>query len=104
MWRRQAAVARLSQREGPFRELVVPTTVVRAVRIAGLVFRLVLFEPVAAAAAVAMPANASSSPQARIERRKTFTSLVDCKSEAERAGYALGEHRSARLMRSLSRR
>jgi hypothetical protein len=35
---------------------------------------------------VAMPANASSSPQARIERRKTNTSLVACKSEAERAG------------------
>jgi hypothetical protein len=36
-----------------------------------------VFDP-AAAAAVARPANASSSPQARIERRKTFTSLVDC--------------------------
>jgi TRAP-type mannitol/chloroaromatic compound transport system substrate-binding protein len=50
---------------------------------------LSLFEAVAAAAAVAMPANASKNPQARMERRNTFPPQVDCKSEAERAGYAL---------------
>jgi hypothetical protein len=43
-------------------------------------------DPVAAAAAVAMPANASRSPQARMERRNFVTSRFDCKSEAERAG------------------
>jgi hypothetical protein len=39
----------------------------------GFVLRSFVDEP-AAAAAVAMPANASSSPQARIERRKSSTS------------------------------
>ena len=43
-------------------------------------------EPPAAAAAVVMPANASRSPQARIERRNAYPLVVDCKSEAERAG------------------
>jgi hypothetical protein len=48
---------------------------------------VVLVEAAAAAAAVVRPANASRSPQARMERRKSFTSpKVDCKSEAERAG------------------
>jgi hypothetical protein len=69
----------ISQREGPFRELIVRTVVlefvVRAVVLGALA---VVLDTAAAAAAVAMPANASSSPQARIERRKTFTSLVDC--------------------------
>jgi hypothetical protein len=40
----------------------------------------VVFDPAAAAAAVSMPANASSSPQARMERRKSMNLLVDCKS------------------------
>jgi hypothetical protein len=46
----------------------------------------VLPELTAAAAAVVMPANASSSPQANIERRNSYPLVVDCKSEAERAG------------------
>ena len=87
MWRRQVAAVRSSQREGPFGAVVVlPVVAVIVV----LVLAWLSCEPVAAAAAVAMPANASSSPQARIERRKTLTSQVDCKSEAERAGDALG--------------
>jgi hypothetical protein len=48
------------------------TTVV-PVGVLGLVLPSLVAEP-AAAAAVAMPANASSSPQARIERRKSNTS------------------------------
>jgi hypothetical protein len=54
-----------------------------------VVWPLVLVAPPvfpAAAAAVVMPANASRSPQARIERRNAFPLKVDCKSEAERAG------------------
>jgi hypothetical protein len=43
------------------------------VPVPGLVLPSLLVEP-AAAAAVAKPANASSSPQARIERRKSNTS------------------------------
>jgi hypothetical protein len=60
---------------GAFAEAVV-TTVVRAVvavLVLGVVLPSVVFEP-AAVAAVAMPANASSSPQARMERRKSNTS------------------------------
>jgi hypothetical protein len=108
MWRREAATWRLSQRKCAFAEsasptaVVVPAVVVVVLVELGLPW-LSLFEAVAAAAAVAMPANASRSPQARMERRNTFPPQVDCKSEAERAGDALGEHRSARLMRSLCR-
>src|SRR6059036_1782843 len=67
IWRRQAAAVRSSQREGPVWASVVATVV----PVLGVVLGLLsLFcEAVAAAAAVAMPANASSSPQARIERR-----------------------------------
>jgi hypothetical protein len=56
--------------------------------VVGVELAWLLVEAVAAAAAVVRPANASRSPQARIERRNAFTSQVDCKSEAERAGYA----------------
>ena len=48
-------------------------TAVVLVVVPALVLPSVVFEP-AAAAAVTMPANASSSPQARIERRKSSTS------------------------------
>ena len=103
IWRRQAAAVRSSQRESRVWASVVATVV----PVLGVVLGLLsLFcEAVAAAAAVAMPANASSSPQARIERRNSITSRVDCKSEAERAGRrppSRGEHHSARLMRSVA--
>ena len=71
IWRREAAASRNSQREGVFAGAVV--TAVVLVVVPALVLPSVVFEP-AAAAAVTMPANASSSPQARIERRKSSTS------------------------------
>ena len=86
MWRRQTAVVRSSQRDGPFAETVVPVVVV--VLVVGFGLLSLWFEPAAAAAAVVKPANASRSPQARMERRNAVTSRVDCKSEAERAGKA----------------
>jgi hypothetical protein len=66
MWRRQALAACISQRDGPFSRAVAPAVVAAVVV---LVLGWLLLEPAAAAAAVAMPANASSSPQARMERR-----------------------------------
>jgi hypothetical protein len=105
MWRRQRAAVRSSQREGAFPETVVVAVVVVVLRpVVGLGLVVLSVEAGAAAAAVVRPANASRSPQARIERRKSFPSWVDCKSEAEWAGRRLwGEHRSARLMRSVAR-
>ena len=84
IWRRKMAAFRTSQGEGASWDTVVATVVVALEMVIGLVS--VLLEAVAAAAAVAMPANASRSPQARIERRNAFPLKVDCKSEAERAG------------------
>src|SRR6266550_4707069 len=72
MWRRQTAAVRNSQREGPCRDSVAPTVVLVLVLGFGLLW--LPPEPAAAAAAVVMPANASRSPQARIERRNAFTS------------------------------
>jgi hypothetical protein len=94
MWRSQADACRLSEGEGPFAEsawptvVVMPAAVVVVVPVVGLGLPWLSFEAVAAAAAVAMPANASRSPQARMERRNAVYLPVDCKSEAERAGYA----------------
>jgi hypothetical protein len=65
MWRRQALAASTSQREGLFLEAIVWTVVLP---VAVVVLAWLSLEP-AAAAAVAMPANASRSPQARMERR-----------------------------------
>jgi hypothetical protein len=80
IWRREADAARSSQREGTSRDAVVLTVEVAVVVVPVVVFGLswLFFEAVAAAAAVAMPANASRSPQARIERRNAITSRVDC--------------------------
>ena len=87
MWRRQRAAVRRSQREGVFRETAVATVVpVVLVPAVGLGLVPLGFEAVAAAAAVVRPANASRSPQARMERRNLLPPEVDCKSEAERAG------------------
>jgi hypothetical protein len=61
--RLQYATARASA----WREVVVETVVAAAVLVVVVV--LSAEEPTAAAAAVVMPANASRSPQARIERR-----------------------------------
>jgi hypothetical protein len=85
--RRQALAVLISQREGALPATVVPSVVlvVAVVLEPGLELPLSV-DPVAAAAAVAMPANASRSPQARMERRNFVTSRFDCKSEAERAG------------------
>src|SRR4051812_4577923 len=97
MWRCQAAAVRNSQRDGPVWAAVVVTVVL----VLGL---LSLFlEAVAAAAAVAMPANASSSPQARIERRNAVPPWSIASRRPSGRENALGEHRSARLMRSLCR-
>src|SRR3954454_22323218 len=99
MWRRQAAAVRSSQREG--RASVVATVVLVLDVVLGL---LSLFlEAVAAAAAVAMPANASSSPQARIERRNAVPPWSIASRRPSGRDNALGVHRSARLMRSLCR-
>src|SRR4051795_4802015 len=93
----QPAAVRNSQRDGPVWAAVVVTVVV----VLGL---LSLFlEAVAAAAAVAMPANASSSPQARIERRNAVPPWSIASRRPSGRENALGEHRSARLMRSLCR-
>jgi hypothetical protein len=73
IWRREVAAVRSSQREGTCRDSVVLTVEVAVVVVPVAVFGLV-FKAVAAVAAVAMPANASRSPQARIERRKSRTS------------------------------
>jgi hypothetical protein len=73
IWRRQRASCRSSQREGVFTDPVVPLVVVVVVvvfvLVAGLELSPLLLDAVAAAAAVAMPANASRSPQARMKRR-----------------------------------
>jgi hypothetical protein len=75
MWRRQVAAVRSSQREGAFPEVVVPgVVVVVLVPVVGVGLVPLVFEAAAAAAAVVKPANASRSPQARIERRKSSTS------------------------------
>src|SRR5262245_28954040 len=71
MWRCQAAAVRLSQREGPFGATGV-ATVVLVVRVVVLGLVSVFVGAGAAHAAVAMPANASKSPQAKIERRNLF--------------------------------
>jgi hypothetical protein len=84
MWRRQRFTARACARRRAVRaevdreastETVVAPPAVELVVVVPLVL-----DPAAAAAAVRMPANASSSPQARIERRKSMNLLVDCKS------------------------
>jgi hypothetical protein len=72
IWRCQRAASRTSQREGAFWDSVVATVVAALVVVPGPVS--VFLEAVAAAAAVVRPANASRSPQARIERRKSFPS------------------------------
>jgi hypothetical protein len=73
MLRRQRAAILRSKGDGPCRGSLAATVVlVLVVVVLGL--DSVFLEAVAAPAAVAMPANASSSPQARIERRKTNTS------------------------------
>src|SRR4051794_6963108 len=69
MWPRQTAAVRNSQREGA----LVATGVV-VVPVVGPELLSLFLEAGAAPAAVAMPANASRSPQARIERRNAFTS------------------------------
>jgi hypothetical protein len=66
--------------------VVADAVVVGLVPVVRLGLPWLLFEAVPAAAAVAMPANASRSPQARMERRNAVYLPVDCKSEAERAG------------------
>ncbi len=74
MWRREAAASRTSQREGAaFAEAAVATVVLAVVPVPGVELPSLVFEP-APTGAVAMPANASSSPQARMERRKSSTS------------------------------
>ena len=73
IWRREAAASCTSQREGAFAEVLVTTVVLAVVPVPGVELPSLVFEP-APAAAVAMPANASSSPQARMERRKSSTS------------------------------
>jgi hypothetical protein len=70
IWRRQRAAVRSSAREGLVGATVVAAVVTVLVVVLGLVS--LFLEAVAAPAAVAMPANASSSPQARIERRNAF--------------------------------
>jgi hypothetical protein len=70
MWRRHLAAVRSSQREDPVRASVVVATVVLVV-VVGLELVSVFLEAPAAAAAVVKPANASRSPQARIERRNS---------------------------------
>src|ERR1700756_1462337 len=108
MWRSEAAACRRSQREVALggsaapAVVVVPAVVVRLVVELGLPW-LSLFEAVAAAAAVAMPANASRSPQARMERRNAFTSRSIASRRPSGRDTPLSEHRSARLMRSLRR-
>jgi hypothetical protein len=67
MWRRLTAAVRNSQRDGSVRAAVVATVVL--VPVVGLEPAWLVFEAAAAAAAVVRPANASRSPQARIERR-----------------------------------
>jgi hypothetical protein len=122
MWRRQRLTARACARKravrAAFDRAASVATVVAPPAVELFVVVLSVVFPAAAAAAVSKPANASSSPQARIERRKSMNLLVDCKSEAERAGRHLkalaggfatvgfrprDEHLSARLMRSVSR-
>src|SRR5438046_3189205 len=101
IWRRQAAAVRSSQREGSVWASVVATVV----PVLGVVLGLLsLFcEAVAAAAAVAMPANASSSPQARIERRNAVPPWSIASRRPSGRESALGQHRSARRMRSVCR-
>src|SRR6476620_11624503 len=72
MWRRQTAAVRNSQREDPCRDSVAPAVVL--VFAVGLGLLFVPPEAARAAPAVVMPANTSSSPQPRIERRNAFTS------------------------------
>jgi hypothetical protein len=88
MWRFQWAMARSRARGLIGLDSVDSTVVVvaAAVVVVELGLPSLLLSPAAAVAAVAMPANASRSPQARIERRKSLPPQVDCKSEAERAG------------------
>src|SRR5262249_2686234 len=75
MWRRQRAAVRRSQRESAFPEAVVVTVVlVVVVPVVGLGLVPLGFEAGGAAAAVVRPANASRSPEARMERRNAFTS------------------------------
>jgi hypothetical protein len=80
--------------------VVVVVVVVRAVEVESLPL---LLEPTAAAAAVVMPANASSNPQASIERRNSYPQWSIASRRPSGREDALGEHRSARLMRSLCR-
>jgi hypothetical protein len=86
MWRFQWAMARSLARGLIGLDSVEATVVVAAVVVVEFGLSSLLLSPAAAVAAVAMPANASRSPQARIERRKSLPPQVDCKSEAERAG------------------
>jgi hypothetical protein len=76
MWRRHLAAVRNSQRDGTCWASVVATVVL--VVAVGFEPLCVFSEAPAAAAAVVKPANASRSPQARMERRNAFTSRVDC--------------------------
>jgi hypothetical protein len=89
IWRFQWAIARSLARALLARDTVVATVVVVVAVVVVLVVELELvplLDPAAAVAAVAMPANASRSPQARMKRRNALPPQVDCKSEAERAG------------------
>jgi hypothetical protein len=87
MWRFQWAMARSLARGLIALDSVEATVVVAAVVVVvELGLPSLLLSPAAAVAALAMPAKASRSPQARIERRKSLPPQVDCKSEAERAG------------------
>src|SRR5213076_632192 len=84
IWRLQYAAARASVRRAES-DFVVTAVVVEVV-VVPLVVSPAPPDFPAAAAAVVMPTNASRSPQARMERRNAYPLVVDCKSEAERAG------------------
>src|SRR6266516_1099 len=72
IWRRQRAAARVSARRSAGAIVVVAVVVLGSEVVLVLGIPSVLLEPAAAAAAVARPANASSNPQARMERRNAY--------------------------------
>jgi hypothetical protein len=103
IWRLQYRAARASARRA-----AAVFVVTRAVVVEVVVLVLVVVCPAppvfpAAAAAVVMPANASRSPQARIERRNAFPLRSIASRRPSGRDNAHGEHRSARLIESFCR-
>src|SRR3954467_2527892 len=104
-WRFQWAIARSLARALLARDSAVATVVVAVTVVFVVELELApLLDPAAAVAAVAMPANASRSPQARMKRRNALPPQGRLQVGGRAGGIdALDEHRSARLMRSLAR-